>query len=90
MGLCFGVLLLFLILLGVLVVFNCNFLIYFYILYLGFVIYWNMLMGLLLLLLMLIFMLVFYFWVGLIWLWVEVDIVWLLCDMESLCVSFDV
>ena len=89
MGLRLGVLLLFLILLGVLAVLNRNFLTYPHTLYLGFATYRNMPMGLLLLLLMLIPMLVFYFWAGLTRLRAEADTARLLRDMEGLRASLD-
>lgn len=89
MGLRLGVLLLFLVLLGVLAALNTDFLTYPHTLYLGFATYRNMPMGLLLLLLMLIPVLVFYFWAGLTRLRAEADSARLLRDMEQLRTSLD-
>lgn len=89
MGLRLGVLLLFLVLLGVLAALNTDFLTYPHTLYLGFATYRNMPMGLLLLVLMLIPVLVFYFWAGLTRLRAEADSAKLLRDMEQLRASLD-
>ncbi|WP_414657720.1 LapA family protein [Deinococcus sp. VB343] len=89
MGLRLGVLLLFLVLLGVLAALNTDFLTYPHTLYLGFATYRNMPMGLLLLVLMLIPVLVFYFWAGLTRLRAEADSARLLRDMEQLRTSLD-
>ena len=89
MGLRLGVLLLFLILLGVLAVLNRDFLMYPHTLYLGFATYRELPLGLFLLLLMLLPMLVFYFWAGLTRLRAEADTARLLRDMEGLRSSLD-
>lgn len=89
MGLRLGVLLLFLVLLGVLAALNTDFLTYPHTLYLGFATYRDMPMGLLLLVLMLIPVLVFYFWAGLTRLRAEADSARLLRDMEQLRASLD-
>lgn len=89
LGLRLGVLLLFLVGLGILAALNTDFLTYPHTLYLGFATYRQLPLGLLLLVFMLVPMLVFYFWAGLTRLRAEADSAKLLRDMEQLRASLD-